>query len=70
MVDRESAGLGFDPARAALLRRRFGWSSPTLEDGACIAERLGRPPRGVWAICRRCPCGAPQVIANAPLVQA
>lgn len=33
---------------------------------AVIAAQLGRRPRGVHAIARRCPCGLPAVIETAP----
>jgi hypothetical protein len=31
-----------------------------------VAEQLGRPPRAVTAIARRCPCGLPDVVQTAP----
>jgi hypothetical protein len=35
-------------------------------DLAAIAKQLGRQPRGVMAVARRCPCGLPDVIQTAP----
>lgn len=30
---------------------------------------LGRPPRGVWRVARRCRCGLPQVIETDPFLE-
>ena len=35
-------------------------------DLAVVARQLGRPPRGVLAVARRCPCGLPDVVQTAP----
>jgi uncharacterized protein len=36
------------------------------QDLAVVERQLGRPPRGVTAIARRCPCGLPDVVQTAP----
>jgi uncharacterized protein len=36
------------------------------QDLAVVERQLGRPPRGVTAIARRCPCGLPDVVETAP----
>ena len=41
----------------------------SLEDKKVIAEQLGRTPRGLLAIERRCPYGYPQVVRVYPLVE-
>jgi hypothetical protein len=35
-------------------------------DRAAVTAQLGRPPRGVRAVARRCPCSLPDVIETAP----
>ena len=35
-------------------------------DEAAIAMQLGRPPRGLRAVARRCPCGLPDVVETEP----
>jgi uncharacterized protein len=35
-------------------------------DLAAVAAQLGRPPRAVRAVARRCPCGLPAVVQTAP----
>jgi uncharacterized protein len=39
---------------------------PTPAELAVVAKQLGRPPRGVTAIARYCPCGLPDVVQTAP----
>ena len=41
----------------------------SLEDERIIAEQLGRTPRGLLAVERRCPYGYPQVVRVYPLVE-
>ena len=41
----------------------------TLEDERVIAKQLGRTPRGLLAVERRCPYGYPQVARVYPLVE-
>ena len=36
------------------------------DDRAAVQAQLGRPPRGVWTVARRCACGLPQVIQTRP----
>lgn len=36
------------------------------QDAAAVAAQLGRRPRGVRGVARRCPCGLPCVIETAP----
>lgn len=36
------------------------------EDAAVVAAQLGRAPRGLRAVARRCPCGLPDVVETAP----
>ena len=38
----------------------------TARDAAVIAAQLGRPPRGLFAVAHRCPCGLPDVAETAP----
>ena len=38
----------------------------TARDAAVIAAQLGRPPRGLFAVVHRCPCGLPDVAETAP----
>jgi hypothetical protein len=40
--------------------------SPSAADLAVVARQLGREPRAVTAIARRCPCGLPDVVQTAP----
>ncbi|MEX2586382.1 MAG: DUF501 domain-containing protein [Actinomycetota bacterium] len=39
---------------------------PTEQDQLDVAAQLGRPPRGSWAVAKRCACGKPQVIQTQP----
>jgi uncharacterized protein len=41
-------------------------AAPTPAELAVVARQLGRPPRGVTAIARYCPCGLPDVVQTAP----
>lgn len=36
------------------------------DDRAAVQAQLGRPPRGLWTVARRCACGLPQVIQTSP----
>ncbi|KGM09897.1 hypothetical protein N869_05875 [Cellulomonas bogoriensis 69B4 = DSM 16987] len=36
------------------------------DDLRCVAEQLGRPPRGVVGVAARCVCGRPTVVRTAP----
>jgi uncharacterized protein len=36
------------------------------DDEAAVAAQLGRTPRGLRAVARRCPCGLPGVVETAP----
>ncbi len=38
----------------------------TPQDVACVAEQLGRTPRGMAGVAWRCPCGRPGVVVTAP----
>ena len=38
------------------------------EDVQVVTEQLGRPARGVVEVAHRCPCGLPDVVATAPLI--
>ncbi len=42
------------------------WDTPTPADLATLEEQLGRIPRGVVGIGRRCSCGRPLVVVTAP----
>ncbi|MGC9529757.1 MAG: DUF501 domain-containing protein [Candidatus Bipolaricaulaceae bacterium] len=42
---------------------------PTAGDLRAIARQIGRPPRGVAAVARRCPYGFPQVTVTRPLIR-
>lgn len=44
------------------------WSAVTNSDKSIIASQLGRQPRGVIAIARRCRWGAPMVVVTSPVV--
>jgi hypothetical protein len=35
-------------------------------DEAAVAAQLGRPPRGLRLVARRCPCGLPDVVETEP----
>jgi hypothetical protein len=39
---------------------------PDSADRAVVADQLGRAPRAIRAIARRCPCGNPDVIETSP----
>jgi uncharacterized protein len=41
-------------------------AGPAPVELAIVARQLGRPPRGVTAIARYCPCGLPDVVQTAP----
>ncbi|MBN1859091.1 DUF501 domain-containing protein [Candidatus Bipolaricaulota bacterium] len=41
---------------------------PTVADAVVLKSQLGRTPRGLLGIARRCPYGFPQVIAVYPIV--
>ena len=41
-------------------------NGPSGADLDAVAQQLGRPPRGVRAIARRCPCALPAVVETAP----
>ncbi len=41
-------------------------TTPQRGDLAAVEAQLRRPPRGVVAVARRCPCGLPDVVATAP----
>ena len=43
---------------------------PTLDDIRVLTAQLGRTPRGLLGIARRCPYGFPQVVAVYPIVDA
>jgi hypothetical protein len=38
-------------------------------DRAAVAAQLGRPPRGMRAVARRCPCGLPAVVRTHPRLE-
>ena len=38
-------------------------------DTAAVEHQLGRPPRGLRAVAHRCPCGLPDVVETAPLLE-
>lgn len=42
------------------------WETPTADDLATLREQLGREPRGVMGVGRRCICGRPLVVVTAP----
>ncbi len=44
------------------------WEQMTEADHRIIANQLGREPRGVLGIARRCEYGYPQVIVNRPII--
>ena len=44
------------------------WSAVSDADIEVIRRQLGREPQGLLAVARRCHCGAPQVVVNAPVV--
>jgi uncharacterized protein len=41
-------------------------TGPSPAELAAVERQLGRPPRGVTAIARHCPCGLPDVVQTAP----
>jgi hypothetical protein len=41
-------------------------TAPDRGDLAAVEAQLGRSPRAVVAVARRCPCGLPEVVATAP----
>lgn len=43
-----------------------GFTPVTDADIVVMTEQLGRPPRGVVAVARRCRCGAPIVVQTSP----
>lgn len=45
----------------------YGWSECTPSDRRLLKEQIGREPRSVLAVARRCRYGSPQVIVNNPL---
>ena len=40
----------------------------SAEDAAVVAMQIGRPPRGRWAVARRCHLGVPMVVENHPVL--
>jgi uncharacterized protein len=40
----------------------------TDDDRTLVESQLGRPPRGTWAVARRCHLGVPMVIENHPVL--
>ena len=52
------------PSRPSQASQAF--AAPSRRDLAAVGRQLGRPPRGVTAIARRCPCGLPDVVETAP----
>lgn len=36
------------------------------DEDQIVAAQLGRPPRGLWTVARRCACGLPMVIETEP----
>lgn len=38
-------------------------------DTVAVTRQLGRPPRGLWRVARRCRCGLPQVIETHPRLE-
>lgn len=47
----------------------FPWWSPACADDlTTIAAQLGKAPRGICAVARRCRFGAPQVVVTSPVV--
>lgn len=38
-------------------------------DAQSVAAQIGRPPRGMWQVARRCACGLPQVIQTSPRLE-
>lgn len=45
---------------------KFGLNEIDDRDRECIAQQLGREPRGLAAIAARCACSAPLVVATEP----
>ena len=41
---------------------------PSAGDLEAVSTQLGRPARGVVAVAHRCPCGNPDVVTTAPLL--
>lgn len=48
--------------------KKLNWDPMTAEDNQVVISQLGREPRGVLGIAKRCAYGLPQVIVNRPII--
>lgn len=47
---------------------KLNWEPATDQDNQVIVKQLGREPRGVLGVAKRCTHGFPQVIVNRPII--